>query len=55
MNVYHRKKDFGKVNNQQENFLFCFDRILNNSSQEEVYDAVGDEQVQYVLKGIDGK
>lgn len=32
------KKDEGAVNNQLDNWKFNFDRILQNSTQDDVYD-----------------
>lgn len=44
----------GHVNNQQESWKFKFDKILHNSSQEEVFQVACRDIVQDVVKGFNG-
>ncbi|CDW82929.1 kinesin motor domain-containing protein [Stylonychia lemnae] len=48
------KKDEGTVNNQLDSWKFKFDKILQNSSQDEVYEAAAQETVQSVVQGYNG-
>lgn len=55
INLHQKKKESGgAVNNQQENWTFCFDKVLNNAGQEEVYSEAAADIVQSVLEGING-
>lgn len=49
-------KDAGQgiVNNQQENFSFKFDGVLENESQERVYTSTTHEVVDSLLAGYNG-
>jgi kinesin family protein 6/9 len=44
----------GHVNNQQESWRFKFDKILHNSSQEDVFDACCKDIVKSVVDGFNG-
>ncbi len=51
INVKLKKKDVGFINNQQENWAFAFDEVLDNVSQDEVYEKCGAPVAQSVLEG----
>mmetsp|Transcript_42830 Transcript_42830/g.69440 ORF Transcript_42830/g.69440 Transcript_42830/m.69440 type:complete len:756 (-) Transcript_42830:1307-3574(-) len=53
INVKPNEK-FGVVNNAQQNWSFKFDNVLNNASQEAVYDDCASDIVQSVLEGYNG-
>jgi len=44
----------GHVNNQQESWRFKFDKLLHNSSQEDVFDATSRDIVKSVVDGFNG-
>ena len=44
----------GFVNNQQEQWRFKFDKMLHNSSQEDVFDHCARDIVRSVLEGFNG-
>jgi kinesin family protein 6/9 len=44
----------GYVNHQQENWKFQFDKVLNNASQEVVYDMCAKDILLSVLEGYSG-
>lgn len=48
------KKDEGAVNNQTDSWKFKFDRLLSNATQDEVYEASGQELVSSVVAGFNG-
>lgn len=46
-----KKKEGGFINNQQESWGFSFDEVMNNLSQDEVYEKCGAPVTQSVLDG----
>ena len=44
----------GLINNQKEQWTFKFDKIMHNSSQEDVFDYCALETVQQVANGYNG-
>lgn len=55
MNVNIPKDEHGgHVNNQQESWRFKFDKILHNSSQEDVFDSCCKDIVKSVVDGFNG-
>ncbi len=44
----------GVVNNQQESWRFKFDKILHNSSQDDVFDSCARDIVRSVVDGFNG-
>lgn len=51
---YDKREDFGVVNNQTDSWKFKFEKILNNASQDEVYEASTQELVTSVVQGYNG-
>ncbi|KAM3132186.1 hypothetical protein pb186bvf_015781 [Paramecium bursaria] len=49
-----KNADQGFVNHQQENWGFTFDKVLQNASQDVVFDICGKELVHSVLSGYSG-
>jgi kinesin family protein 6/9 len=55
INIFQKKKESGgAVNNQQEHWTFVYDKVLQNVSQEIVYDEVAQDVVHSVLEGVNG-
>lgn len=50
INIKLKKKE-GYINNQQETWGFAFDEVMNNTSQDEVYERCGAAVTQSVLDG----
>jgi len=48
------KSDKGLVNNQQDSMTFKFDSILQDASQEEVFNAAALDVVESVVEGVNG-
>ncbi|GAX79184.1 hypothetical protein CEUSTIGMA_g6624.t1 [Chlamydomonas eustigma] len=49
-----KSEEMGLINNQQENFSFKFDGILENVSQDNIYTTTTHEVVDSLLSGING-
>lgn len=49
-----KNENGGFINNQQEQWKFKFDKILHNSSQEEVFDYCAKDIVKSVAEGYNG-
>lgn len=53
INIKLKKKE-GYINNQQETWGFAFDEVMNNLSQDEVYERCGAAVTQSALDGFNG-
>jgi kinesin family member 6/9 len=49
-----KREDAGVVNNQTDSWKFKFEKILNNASQDEVYETSTQELVTSVVQGYNG-
>jgi kinesin family protein 6/9 len=49
-----KREEGGVVNNQTDSWKFKFDRLLNNATQDEVYEASSQELVSSVVAGYNG-
>ena len=48
------KRDEGAVNNQNDNWNFKFDKIMLNTTQDDVYDLTSIQTVQNTVAGYNG-